>query len=450
MAEGILHFPKSFRWGTATAAHQVEGNNTNSQWWAWEQQPGRIANGEKSGLACDWWNNAEADFDRMAELGLNAHRLSIEWSRIEPRDGVFDDAALDRYRAMLLGLRRRGIEPMVTLHHFTNPMWLEERGGWIDHNVVVPRFERFVRRAVRALGDLCDLWCTINEPNIYAVMGYLSGGRMPPGRGGEIASTVAVVRNMLLGHGAAYRALHEEQPEARVGIAHHMRLFQPLRPANPLDQLMTRVFTSIFNQAVLDALIKGRWNWLLGRGATGSARGLRGTLDWIGLNYYSRERVAFDPTSPGTLYGRIQFTPGAELSDFNYGELYADGLSPLIRTLAHYGLPIYITENGIPDADDDQRPGFILQHLRALWRVTQFNWRVSGYYHWSFVDNFEWGEGFRMKFGLVEMDPATQARTLRRSGMLMRDIIQAGPGGAISSDIVRRYAPHLLPALFPG
>ena len=179
MADGILYFPKGFKWGTASAAHQVEGNNTNSQWWAWEQLPGKIANGDKSGLACDWWNNAEADFDRMVDMGLNAHRLSIEWSRIEPRDGVFDEAAIERYRAILLGLRRRGIEPMVTLHHFSNPIWLEERGGWIEEQVVVPRFERFVRKVVRALGDLCDLWCTLNEPNIYALMGYLAYGRMP-------------------------------------------------------------------------------------------------------------------------------------------------------------------------------------------------------------------------------------------------------------------------------
>ncbi|HQV28738.1 MAG TPA: glycoside hydrolase family 1 protein [Thermoflexales bacterium] len=450
MADGILYFPKGFKWGTASAAHQVEGNNTNSQWWAWEQLPGKIANGDKSGLACDWWNNAEADFDRMVDMGLNAHRLSIEWSRIEPRDGVFDEAAIERYRAILLGLRRRGIEPMVTLHHFSNPIWLEDRGGWIEEQVVVPRFARFVRKVVRSMGDLCDLWCTLNEPNIYALMGYLAYGRMPPGRSGEIDSTVAVVRNMLLAHGAAYQALHEEQALARVGIAHHMRLFQPLRPANPFDNVMSRVFGSVFNQGILDAVTKGRWNWLLRRGATTSARALRGTLDWIGLNYYSRERVSFAPRSPETLYGKIQFTPGAELSDFGYGEIHPDGMTPLIRKLAHFGLPIYITENGIPDADDDQRPGFLLQHLQTLWRVTQFNWRISGYYHWSFVDNFEWGEGFRMKFGLYAMDPATQERTLRRSGMLMREIARTGPGGAISSAMVREYAPQLMATMFPG
>ena len=148
-------------------------------------------------------------------------------------------------------------------------------------NINNTSLERFVRKVVRSMGDLCDLWCTLNEPNIYALMGYLAYGRMPPGRSGEIDATVAVVRNMLLAHGAAYRALHEEQALARVGIAHHMRLFQPLRPANPFDFAMSRVYGSIFNQGILDAVTKGRWNWLLRRGAGTSARALRGTLDWI-------------------------------------------------------------------------------------------------------------------------------------------------------------------------
>ena len=137
-------FPPGFLWGAATGAHQVEGQNSNNQWWDWEQQPGRIWHGDRSGEACGWWRDPEPDFDRAAALGQNAHRLSIEWSRIEPREGVFDDAALDRYRAMLLSLRRRGITPMITLHHFTNPRWLEAQGGWL-HPATPQRFARFPR-----------------------------------------------------------------------------------------------------------------------------------------------------------------------------------------------------------------------------------------------------------------------------------------------------------------
>ncbi|MCL5996820.1 MAG: glycoside hydrolase family 1 protein [Chloroflexi bacterium] len=445
MAEAIHYFPKGFKWGTATSAHQVEGHNNNNQWWAWEQSPGHVKNGDKSGVACDWWRNAETDFDLMVEMGLNAHRLSVEWSRIEPREGVFDSAAVDRYRAMLLALRQRGIEPMVTLHHFTNPLWLDEQGGWEETDVVVPRFERFVAHVVKALGDLCDLWCTINEPNIYAGLGYLVDGSMPPGRTGELSQCFAVVRNMLLGHAAAYRALHHHQRLARVGIAHHMTYLHPLRVKHPLDRLVARIQDGIFNRSILDALIHGRWHPMMLPGAP-SARPLRGTLDWIGLNYYMRQCTTCDHNSPATLFSKLVSIPDAVMSDFGFGEIYPDGLLPLLRYLARFKLPIYITENGLPDADDDQRPEFIVRHLRALWTAAQFNYQIKGYYHWSFVDNFEWAEGWRMKFGLYEMDPVTQARAPRRSAMLYRDIVQAN---ALSSTIVCEHTPALMPALFP-
>jgi beta-glucosidase len=440
-----LHFPRDFKWGTATAAHQVEGNNTNNQWWRWEQSHARIMNGDSSGLACNWWNDAEADFDRMVTLGLNAHRLSVEWSRIEPREGRFDSAALDRYRAMLLALRQRGIEPMVTLHHFTNPWWLEERGGWEDADLVVPRFCRFVEMVVHALGDLCDLWCTINEPNVYAVMGYLSGGRMPPGVQ-DISRTVNVMRNMLIAHAAAYQVLHQSQRLARVGIAHHMRYFEPMRPGHPLDALVARALNSMFNQSVLDALIHGKWHLVLRRGASASARKLRGTLDWIGLNYYTRHRVAFDRTKRETFFSELLIYPqDVMMTDFNFGEIYPQGILRFVRHLARYRLPIYITENGLPDHDDDLRPAFLIQHLHATWQAIQSCYDVRGYYHWSFVDNFEWGEGWRMKFGLVAMDPKTQAREFRRSAWLYRDIIRSG---AITSEIVEAYAPALFQTLY--
>jgi beta-glucosidase len=174
-----LRFPDGFLWGTATSAHQVEGQNTNNQWWDWEQQPGRIWRGDRSGDACGWWRDAEGDLDRAAALGQNAHRLSIEWSRVEPREGLFDVNAVERYRALLESLRRRGLKPMVTLHHFTNPRWLEAQGGWL-HPATPQRFARFAAHAVMALGDLCELWCTINEPLVYALMSYVLS-RWPPG-----------------------------------------------------------------------------------------------------------------------------------------------------------------------------------------------------------------------------------------------------------------------------
>jgi beta-glucosidase len=444
MSDFAMHFPRDFKWGTATAAHQVEGNNTNNQWWAWEQTHGHIINDDKSGLACNWWVDAEADFDRMVDLGLNAHRLSVEWSRIEPREGKFNTAVLDRYRAMLLGLRQRGIEPMVTLHHFSNPIWLEERHAWENAEVIMPLFQRYAEKVVQALGDLCDLWCTINEPNVFAVMGYLSGGRMPPGVS-DLSRSVTVLRNMLLAHGAAYETLHANQKLARVGLAHHMRYFQGLRHRNPLDKVVARIQGGIFNDSVLDALIRGRWHWMLARGAPMSARKLRGTLDWIGLNYYTRQRVAFNHTRRDTMFGAVENTPGAVMSDFDFGEVYPDGMLHLMHQLSRHNLPIYITENGLPDHDDDLRPEYLITHLQAIWKALQFCFDVRGYYHWTFVDNFEWGEGWRMRFGLYELDTWTQARTPRRSALLYRDVIASG---ALTSAIVREYAPELMDSVF--
>jgi beta-glucosidase len=444
MATATFHFPKSFKWGTATAAHQVEGGNTNNQWHVWEQTPGRIHNNEVSGQACDWWNSYEADFDRMAEMGLNAHRLSVEWSRVEPRPGVYDDAAIARYRDMLRALRKRGIEPMVTLHHFTNPIWLDEQGGMLNPQVAVPAFEHFVEHVVTRLDDVCDLWCTINEPNVFAVMGYM-GGRMPPGLLGSYEKTLQVVCTMLAMHAAAAQAIRRAQGRAQIGLAHHMRVFEALRKNNPLDAIAARMQDAIFNDALLSTLLTGRWHWALRRYAPSGFKLARNTLDWIGLNYYTRQATRFNGTGD-TGYGSIENFPGAVMSDYEYGELYPAGLLKMLRRLHKTKLPIYITENGIPDHDDDQRPGFLVTHLREVWKAIQFCFDVRGYYHWSFVDNFEWSEGWRMRFGLYAMDEKTGARTLRPSGALYGEIARAN---ALTTDMAARYAPDAAGALFP-
>ena len=197
---GPLHFPVGFRWGTASSSHQTEGYNTNNQWSRFEQQRGAIAQGQRSGIACNWWADAEADFDRIAALGLNTHRLSLEWSRIEPSPGHFDEAALARYREMLTALHQRGIQPWVALHHFTNPLWLEETGGW-ENPTVIERFAEYGRRVVETLGDLCQHWLTINEPLVYLGQGWLRG-TWPPHRP-NLLLAMRVYRHLLYAHAAA-------------------------------------------------------------------------------------------------------------------------------------------------------------------------------------------------------------------------------------------------------
>ena len=204
MALATFHFPKGFLWGTATASHQVEGNNTNNNWHYWEEE-GQIEPGLSCGLACDWWGGRwKEDFDRASEAGQNTHRLSIEWSRIQPALDRWDEEALDYYRQMLRGLVERGLTPMVTLHHFTDPLWLTFLGGW-EYEPVVSLFEAYVRKVVEALGDYVNFWCTINEPNVYAVMGYIFGV-FPPGKK-DLGATFDVMTKLVRGHAAAYHAI---------------------------------------------------------------------------------------------------------------------------------------------------------------------------------------------------------------------------------------------------
>jgi beta-glucosidase len=413
-------FPDGFRWGTATSAYQVEGNNTASDWWRWEQQPGRIKDGTRSGLACDWWRAAEWDFDRMAALNQNAARISIEWSRLQPRDDAWDEAALRRYLEMLRGLRARGIEPLVTLSHFTLPQWIADRGGWAWSGIV-PAFAAYAGRFAGEAGDDADFWLTINEPVGLLISAYLLG-QHPPGRRSPPALARAMI-NSVRAHAAAYRAIHAVQPAARVGVAAYLRPVEAARPSSRVDRYLSSIMDRVTNWMYLDALATGRLRGPLGiRARIPEAAA---TLDVLGVNYYTRTRLAFDARRPQTLFVRPVITEGAVYSDEAYGEIYPDGLLGVLRAARGYGVPIYVTENGLPDADDDLRPGFIVEHLRRIGRAIDEGCPVRGYYHWSLIDNFEWNEGWALRFGLIAVDPATQTRTPRPSAGLYAGICRA-------------------------
>ncbi|MGD8464087.1 MAG: glycoside hydrolase family 1 protein [Anaerolineae bacterium] len=431
-----LVFPEGFLWGTATAAHQVEGNNTNNDWWAFEQRPGAIWHGDRSGLACDWWRNAEQDFDLMAQMGHNSHRLSVEWSRIEPREGEFDPRAIARYREMLAGLQQRGIEPMVTLFHFSSPLWLAQQGGW-SNPVAVHRFRRFVRHTLEQLGDRVKLWCTINEPNVYAALGYLLGEHAPGDK--SLILYFRVLRNLMEAHAAAYRVIHALDGEAQVGLVKNVPLFEPLDPNNKLSLWATRLIDRYFNEVTLRAVAEGRMLFPVGWGLTAHGP-LVDSLDFVGLNYYARERISL-PLGTDQRRGFMQPTPGAEVSDSGrngpYGEIYPEGLYRALKRLAKLGKPIYVTENGLPDADDDQRPCFLLGHLAQIQRAAIEGVDVRGYYHWSFTDNFEWAEGWALRFGLVALDERSQVRSPRPSAKLYSEIARAN---AITRSMVQQFA----------
>jgi beta-glucosidase len=434
------HFPRGFLWGTATAAHQVEGNNTNNQWWAWEQAGHTDGT---SGLACDWWGGRwREDFDRAAESGQKAHRLSVEWSRIEPSPDRWDQDAMEHYRTMLRGLRDRGMTAMVTLHHFTDPLWLTELGAW-ETERVVPLFERFVHKVVEALKEYCSLWCTINEPNVYALLGYV-GDMFPPGRGG-LPKAVAVQANMARAHAAGYRAIHAIQPEARVGYALHYRPMVPRFKWLPLDVLMRHLRDLAVNMAFPSALSTGVMRTPTGRIALPE---VKGTQDYLGLNYYTMPTVWFDLLRPIELFTQSGFQAGADRSEHAAIANIPRGLYESIRWAArsYPNLPVLITENGVESANDEIRPRYIAQHLHQVWRAVNFNWQVKGYFHWTLVDNFEWERGWRQRFGLWTLDTATQKRTKRPSADLYADICKTN---SLSAGMVEEYCPEVYDSIFP-
>ena len=452
MPQATYHFPRGFLWGTATAAHQVEGNNTNNHWWKWEQQG--HTNGT-SGLAADWWGGRwREDFDRAAEGGQNAHRLSVEWSRIQPTPDTWDEDALERYRTMLRGLRERGMTPLVTLHHYTDPLWLEEMGahsigsgqGW-ETEAVVPLFEKFVRKTVEALKEYCTLWCTFNEPNGYALNGYVGGGLsgdFPPGKN-NLKLAMQVQSNMIRAHAVAYRAIHQIQPEARVGIALHYRAFTPHYSWSPLDSFLTKnasvMLNSIFPMAFSNGVIRS----LLGTFRIPEAKG---TQDYLGFNYYTRNRVTFDLRRPETMFTSAFFADDSDFSDkkfiINEPDGMFEGLKWIVRMFPN--LPIIVTENGFADAEDRVRPRYIAQHIHQMWRAVNFNWPIKGYFHWTLVDNFEWDQGWTLRFGLWALDENTQKRTKRTSADFYAEICKEN---GLSSEMVQKYCPEVFDKLFP-
>lgn len=443
----ILRFPGGFLWGTASASHQCEGGNTNNQWYHWEQQ-GHILSGDICGDATNWWQQAEADFERAEQLENNALRLSLEWSRIEPREGDWDSSAIERYRAMLHDLRQRHMVPVVALHHFSEPWWFAERGGFANVDNI-QYFVRYVKYVVAHLQDLCDFWITINEPNVYGVLGYLIGS-FPPGES-DLKRALEVIRNLFQAHIEAFYSISELQPESRIGYCLQYRLFDPARTYWPLDVSAAVLQEESFNWIWLKAAESGRFpfpfNALL-KPLVHAA----GTRDYHGINYYTREMVSFDATKPSELFAHRFIRPGAIVNDTGlegtFGEIYPEGLYRVLKAVhrrTRGNKPLYITENGFCDARDDRRPRAILEHLAMVHRAINEGIPVRGYLHWTLVDNFEWAEGWSARFGLIELDLATQKRIPRKSASLFGEICRAN---AITEEIVERYAPEAMSAIF--
>lgn len=394
-----LTFPKGFLWGTASAAHQVEGGNKNNDWWEWEQRPGHVANGDTSAVATDHYHRYREDFALLREMNQNAHRLSIEWSRIEPAEGVFDPDAIEHYRDVLGSLREQGISSMVTLHHFTSPLWFVRKGGWAARDAF-HAFAPFVDKVVDELGELVDLWCTVNEPSIYGYNGWMVG-EFPPGRKGDLVGHIRVTWNLRLAHQLAYRSIKRRWPDAPVGLSHHKFLVLSA----------TRRKRDLFAAAVAQGFTD-RWP----AGGPRVSPIVEATADYIGIAHYWGQLAQLARRRAAMFIRRFN-PPDERVTDFGFASR-PSWMGDVLLSLKRYGKPVYVTENGIATTDDPWRQQYISAILAEVHRAIAGGVDVRGYFHWTNTDNFEWSHGYSAHFGLIGVDRQTLERTVKPSGRL--------------------------------
>ncbi len=421
-----ITFPQNFLWGAATSAHQVEGNNINNDWWEWEQA---LPLQMRSGLADDEWNRFEGDFKLAQELKFNAFRFSIEWSRIEPQEGQWDSKALDHYTQMIRSLRSKGMEPIVTLNHFTIPLWLERQGGWYSDRT--PQlFARYVKEVTETLGKDVHYWITLNEPSVYTYKGYMVG-EWPPGIKSP-EQGIKVLKNLLLGHVLAYGNIKEVYilkawKEPMVGIAQSVLIFRACSDTSIRDRVAARFRHWMFNHLFVQALVRGK-AYCIGVFSIHLPRAK--TLDFIGLNYYTRDFVRHNGFGFPGILGQA-CTATAEQGrltgkdNFLSWEIYPKGLYTFLKDFSRYKLPLLVSENGIATDNDTERSAFIVEHLKAMAQAMQEGVPVIGYLYWSLLDNYEWSEGFAPRFGLIEVDYKTQKRMIRQSARKFEEIIRS-------------------------
>ena len=380
-------FPDGFLWGTATAAHQIEGNNTNSDWWRFEQQPGTVL--EPSGDACDSLHRYPEDLDVVADLGLNAYRFSIEWARLEPAEGQFSPAMFAHYRRVIEACRARGVVPVVTLHHFTLPQWVADAGGF-EAPQIVSWMGRYAARVAKELGSELAMACTINEPNIVSLMGYRYG--IFPPRVADAARTHAVNETMRACHAAMRDALKSGPGNYPVGLTLSMTDYQALPGGEARRDHVRREMEDLYLEAVASD-------------------------DFLGVQCYSN--TIFDAN------GTVSAGPDEELTGMGY-RFYPQVVEASLRRAAELvSIPLVVTENGISTADDTTRLRYLGAAIAGVERALRAGLDVRGYFQWSLLDNFEWVLGYDQQFGIVAVDRATFVRTPKPSAQWFGAVARA-------------------------
>ena len=414
--------PEKLQLGVASAATQIEGGDLNHSWNHWYQQ-GKIKDGSNPANANQHYQLFEKDIEIMASMNLKHYRLGIEWARIQPTQDSFDLEVLNHYKELILLLHKHQIKPLVTLHHFTNPMWFETLGGWLEKENVI-HFLQFVDIVVRYFGDLVDEYTTINEPNVFALNGYFDGS-WPPGKK-SMKDYIKVISHMAYAHIRSYRMIHSIHlnKNVKVSFAHHMRVFEPKSKTHPKDLAMAKFASFTFQSALSEMFIHGKFP----KPFSNIGNVTKGVyVDFLAINYYSRSSIEGFEDDVRTKVA---------VNDLGW-EIYPEGLLRVIRELYSVEpLPIYITENGTCDNTDSFRAKYIYDHLKVL---TKTALPVLRYYHWCFVDNFEWLEGESARFGLVFNDYQTQERKIKESGYFYAQI---NKDGGVSQQAYDHYVAH--------
>jgi len=454
----FLNFPDGFMWGASTSHFQIEGHPVEigrraSDWSAWCTQAGRISDNTTADSATEFYKRYALDVEICRNLNLNAFRLSLNWPALcpdkpsSPKGQLkFDPETVKFYRDLLTSLKNDNVTTFVTLFHFTLPQWLAEAGGW-NATETVEEFVRFAQLAAEEFGDLVDYWITLNEPLAYVYQGYVAGV-WPPGQRGNYVGAFRAVRNMLCGHARAYAVLHQHNADAKVSFTMHWRPFMARRKWSPLDQMVRFFRDFVFNQMFPMAVQTGKLEFPFPistnadvRQISGPISGLKGAMDYLAVNYYTRELSEFRFRWPIDIFGAQSIEREFEVNCMGW-ENFPDGLYNLLT----YDLmpfkynddgtkrEIIITENGyaaafpadLSEGDwslvDDIRVQYLTSHLQALHHAIEDGANVKGYLYWSLTDNFEWAEGLRPRFGLVRVAYPTQERTLRKSASVYADI----------------------------
>jgi beta-glucosidase len=391
---------RRFLWGVATSAFQIEGS-PHADWASWDSILHFNPN------VTNHYHVYKEDLNLLKEIGVNAYRFSLEWSRIQPREDVWNDEVIAHYQEVIDILNENNIEPMVTLHHFTHPLWFVKKYPWHKDSSV----EKFLTYAKLIISSIRGVryWITFNEPYVLLLGGYLEGC-MPPGIR-DTSLAIKALENILICHAGAYETIHVRIPDAMVSVAHNMAALSPWRSWNPLDRLIAGAAKYFYNHSLLDAFISGELRLKFPfKKAIIIPIPIEGKLDFFGVNYYTRVHMRFNPFKKLGIELRHRDIDGYGLSDMGW-EIHPHGLLKVLRYASKLKVPLIITENGIATRNAEKKIRFISEHVEVLERCIKSGIDVRGYFYWSLIDNYEWLQGLDARFGLYRVD----FNTLRRS-----------------------------------